>query len=397
MCFTEQNNKIVWDETLYLAKDMLRYWASKQSLTTTSDDTRTLSLHVLSRAGFGKSFKFEGHDARHEASPSANYKASLQTILENCILIMALGTKFLSNPWLPRKLRRLHEACVAFQAYMTETYDEEKKAIAEGRSTDRNLMNSLVRASQDQAKVGTGLTESEIYGNMFVFNFAGHDTTAHTFNFAIFLLAANPEVQAWIHEELREVLGTRGDWNYKNDFHRLKRCLAVMLETLRIYTPVPVAKWTDKTAQQLDIGGKTVVIPPDTMVIPSYAAVHTEPEYWGSDSLEWRPSRWISTSDLDSNAPGTEDIIVPKPGTFLGWSEGARDCPARKFSQVEFVATMASLFHEWRVDPVQVGGESLPSARKRVAKLVEEDSAPVLLLQMLHPQRAPLRWTKWAD
>ncbi|KFA80781.1 hypothetical protein S40288_10337 [Stachybotrys chartarum IBT 40288] len=165
-CFNEQNNEIVWSESLYLAKDMLRYWTSKPSITTTSDDTRTLSLHVLSRAGFGKSFKFEGHDERHEASPSGNYKASLQIILENCVLIMALGTRFLAKPWLPLKLRRLHEACTAFQKYMTDLYEEEKKAVAEERSTDKNLMNSLVRASQDASKTGIGLTESEIYGNI---------------------------------------------------------------------------------------------------------------------------------------------------------------------------------------------------------------------------------------
>ena len=393
-CFNEQNNDIVWSETLFLANDMLRYWVSKSSIRTTAQDTRTLSLHVLSRAGFGKSFKFEGHDERVAASPSASYKDSLQTILENCVLIMALGTKFLAKPWLPRKLRRLHEACVSFRKYMTDLYEEEKAAVAEGRSTDKNLMTSLVRASQDEMKTGTGLTENEIYGNMFVFNFAGHDTTAHTFTFAIFFLAANPQVQDWIYEELQEVLGDRLEWNYSDDFPRLKRCLAVMLETVRLYTPVPVAKWTDTLTQSLDVGGKSVMLPPDTMVIPSYAAVHTEPAYWGPDSLTWRPSRWIQTNDSVASKPGEEHIMTPRRGTFIGWSEGARDCPGKKFSQVEFVATMARLFREWRVDPVTTYGESHDAARRRVSHLIETDSAPVLLLQMLHPERAPLTWRK---
>ncbi|KAI1485519.1 hypothetical protein F5X96DRAFT_659588 [Biscogniauxia mediterranea] len=42
--------------------------------------------------------------------------------------------------------------------------------------------------------------------------------------------------------------------------------------------------------------------------------------------------------------------------TFIVWSEGARDCPGRKFSQVEFVATIASLFRDWRVNPVTFEG-----------------------------------------
>ncbi|KAI0396623.1 cytochrome P450 [Xylariaceae sp. FL0594] len=395
-CFNEQNNEIVWSETVSLAKDMLAYWASKKSLDSVAQDTRTLSLHVLSRAGFGKSFKFQGHEERSEADPSTSYKDSLQVILENCILIMALGPKFLQSSawWLPRHLRRLGEACSTFQAYMTQMYEEEKRAFSQSRGDrDCNLMTSLVRASQDEAAAGSyGLTESEIYGNMFVFNFAGHDTTAHTFTFSIFFLAANPQVQDWVHDECREVLGSRepADWDYNADFPRLKRCLAVMLETIRLYTPVPLAKWTDDKAQQLSISDKTVVVPPNTMVIPSYASVHTDPKYWGTDSLTWRPSRWITTTEYH----GKEHVLNPRRGTFLGWSEGARDCPGRKFSQVEFVATMATLLRDWVVDPIPKQGEGLNNARRRILHQIETDSAPVLLLQMLHPERSPLVWRK---
>jgi len=138
-CFNEQNNQIVWSETIQLAHDMLAYWTSKKSIPHSADDMRTLSLHVLSRAGFGKSFKFEGHDERRSASPSSNYKESLQCVLENLVLILGLGRKFLSIPWLPQKLRTVHEACVAFQTYMTHLYAEEKCAHSEGRAGDHNL------------------------------------------------------------------------------------------------------------------------------------------------------------------------------------------------------------------------------------------------------------------
>ncbi|KAI1214484.1 cytochrome P450 [Annulohypoxylon truncatum] len=395
-CFNEQNNEIVWSETLGLANDMINYWSSKALLKTVAHDTRTLSLHVLSKAGFGKSFKFEGHDERKESSPSTSYKDSLQTILENCVLIMALGTKFLENPWLPQGLRRLNEACNAFQKYMTDLYEEEKQAFAEGRTSGRNLMSSLVRASQDEAKTGVGLTENEIYGNMFVFNFAGHDTTAHTFTFALYFLAANPQAQDWIYEELCQVLGDRqpDEWNYGVEFPRLKRCLSIMLETVRLYTPVPVAKWTDTRTQSLNVGAKTVVLPPDTMVIPSYASVQTDPKYWGSETLTWSPSRWIKTSNSTTANLEDEELITPQHGTFIGWSEGSRDCPGRKFSQVEFVGTMAVLFRDWKVDPVTQSGETIETARERVLRLIKSDSAPVLLLQMLHPERAPLVWKR---
>ena len=378
---------------------MRKYWTSKLSIDTAAADLRTLSLHVLSRAGFGKSFKFESQEDRQKAaSSSANYKESLQTILENCVLILGLGTKFIAHPWLPKKLRDIHAAYVAFLAYMTDMYEEEKAAYAAGRSTDSNLMRSMIRASQAEVKDGSGgLTEAEIYGNMFVFNFAGHDTTAHSFTFAIFFLAAHPQVQDWLSDEIRRVVGDRpiDQWDYRTHFPRLKRCLTVLYETIRLYTPVPVIKWTADKPQPLVVHGKTYILPPNCMVAPSYGAVQTDPRFWGPDSLEWNPARFIvpKPNGSSSNGGDEEEFRVPVRGAFVGWSDGARDCPGRKFSQVEFVAALAVLFRDsWRVEPVVKAGESLAAARRRVVDLIKTDSGSVLLLQMLHPERVPLVW-----
>lgn len=375
---------------------MLRYWASKELVKSAADDIRTFSLHVLSKAGFGKSYKFHGHDESPATSPATSYKESLKVVLENCILIMALGTEFLSKPWLPQRLRRVHQACVSFQKYMTEVYEDEKRAFRNEKSIHRNIMTSLIRASHEEALTSGGLTEKEIYGNLFVLNFAGHDTTAHTLTFAVMFLAANPAVQDWLSEELHHVLGDRrpDDWKYGSDFPRLKRCIAVLMETVRLYTPVPVAKWTEKRAQTLKVGNNTITIPPETMVIPSYAAIHTHPGYWGPDALSWRPSRWIAKPSTSLRSFDDEDIISPQRGAFIPWSEGERSCPGKKFSQVEFVAAIAGLFRDWRVDPIQQRGETLEGAQARVLELIHKDSAQALLLRMLHPERAPLVWRR---
>lgn len=406
--FNDQNNRIVWSESINVASDVLQYWISKKSVRTIADDTRTLALHVMSRAGFGRSFKFEGRekDEVHASDgPTMNYKDSLKMILDNCVLIFVFGPKFLGKSWLPKKLRAVHKACVSFQQHMTEAYEEQKRALSAGQShpADQNFLTLLVRASQsnDQPDGTNGhLTESEIYGNIFTFNFAGHDTTAHTFTFALYFLAAFPEVQDWIHHEIRHVAGTRRtqEMEYELDFPRLKRCLAVMLETLRLYTPVPTSKFTDTSSQTLKVGGgeRTIVVPPMTMVIPTYAALQTDPRWWGPDSLQWRPSRWIEaqSNSVDTSVPYNEELITPRRGTFVAWSGGARDCPGRKFSQVEFVATLATLFRDHRVEPVLQVGETPEASRERVLHLIETHSAPVLLLQMLHPERAPLNWSR---
>ena len=86
--------------------------------------------------------------------------------------------------------------------------------------------------------------------------------------------------------------------------------------------------------------------------------------------------------------------MVPPKGSFIAWSEGIRNCPGKRFSQVEFVAAMAGLFRDWRVDPVTEGFETPEMARRRVMDLVENDTGQVLLLQLLHPERAALTWRR---
>ncbi|KAK3385953.1 hypothetical protein B0H63DRAFT_449950 [Podospora didyma] len=148
---------------------------------------------------------------------------------------------------------------------------------------------------------------------------------------------------------------------------RLKCCLAIMLEMIRLYTAVPVSKWVggDQTVTlRVGCGKTTIVLPPKTMFITSYAALQTDPKYWGPDALVWRPSRWIQERRPGQAKPGDETLITIKKSAFLGW----------KFSQVEFVATLAALFRDWRVDPAPLhDGESRKAARKRVLDLIEHD------------------------
>lgn len=190
------------------------------------------------------------------------------------------------------------------------------------------------------------------------------------------------------------------EWNYRADYPRLKRCLSIMYESMRLYTPVPVLRWSPDKAQTITVGERTIHLPAGSMICPSYGSVQTDPRHWGDDSLTWKPSRWIKgTSDstaspFEPRSAGNEEFQQPRRGAFLGWAEGMRDCPGKKFSQVEFVATLAVLFREWRVDPVTRPGESMEAARERVMDLIKNDSGPVLLLQLLHPERAPLRWRK---
>jgi hypothetical protein len=135
---------------------------------------------------------------------------------------------------------------------MTEVYEEEKNSIATKRSGRDNLMTSLVRASikdadaqerfESDSQMLMSLIEFEIYVNIFMFKFADHDKVSIKLHFALLMLAASSAIQSWLSEEIKYVMGTQSpeEWDYRANFLRLKRCLAVMLYLLQTLSSVTI-------------------------------------------------------------------------------------------------------------------------------------------------------------
>ena len=51
------------------------------------------------------------------------------------------------------------------------------------------------------------LSDTELYGNLFLVNMAGFETTATVLTYTLALLAANREIQDWVGEEVDAVWG----------------------------------------------------------------------------------------------------------------------------------------------------------------------------------------------
>jgi cytochrome P450 len=163
------------------------------------------------------------------------------------------------------------------------------------------------------------------------------------------------------------------------------------LETLRLYSPLNgVPRCTGKSYQHLRINDQDYTLPPQTGVFVNNTALQCKQEYWGPDGTLWRPDRWVKReADL-------EIVLNPIEGTFVPWISGPRVCPGKKFSQVEFVAVIASLLKDHRARPVLMGGESQTEAYERTLKVVKDSNMKVAV-QMNHPERLRLKWVKKRD
>ena len=140
-----------------------------------------------------------------------------------------------------------------------------------------------------------------------------------------------------------------------------------------------------------------MILPADTNIIQTFHSIHKHSRYWQPDPEKWKPQRWIKQDSTSASQSvfDKEALIEPYPGSFLPFADGERQCPGKKFAQVELVGAVSSLFaNGWRVVPVpESSTESKEGARARVEETIL-DSGMVLLIEMLHPDRLGLRWVE---
>lgn len=233
--FNEKVSNRVWKETLSQASQMLKGWMQeeKQGLVcTTEEDTSTLTLHVLTAAGFGKTYPFDSGLSKPSEGHTITYRDSLHIVLRDIFLSFVMGSVPLPSAILPRKALEVKNAIIEFKRYMLEMVEDERKSVGHSDTQD-NLMSVLVRsAEQGKTKqTRSSMTDEEIFGNLFIYNMAGHDTTSGIISDCILMLAAHPYLQDWISEEINSVLPEKDhhDWDYTTAFPKLRRCLAVMV------------------------------------------------------------------------------------------------------------------------------------------------------------------------
>jgi cytochrome P450 len=233
---------------------MLDCWVEEDAtgVTSVTTDTSTLALHVITCAGFGISYHFRsGLDAVREGF-SMSYADSLYSVMKNLLLLILVPSWTYSSPILPKALTEFKVAVTDFKRYMIEMVELAKTRTADSEFIQPNLLNTLVQKSKEVLLDSGGrdsLSDDEIYGNLFIFSFAGHETTANTLSFSIYLLAAFPEYQEWVGQELDEVLKDHErveTIDYEQVYPELKRCLALMVINSRLcYSKQTKRRFTD--------------------------------------------------------------------------------------------------------------------------------------------------------
>lgn len=197
------------------------------------------------------------------------------------------------------------------------------RAIAErarrGPRVPPDLLD-LLRAGVDP-ETGRAMSPAELRDNLLTFIVAGHETTALTLSWALYLCAFDPAVQARAAAEAQAAGPRIG----AAELPRLPYVQQIVQESLRLYPP---AAFLSRTARRADMLGGREIRPGDTVMLPIYA-LHRHRLLWDNPDA-FDPGRF---------APGVHRDRF----AFLPFGGGPRICIGANFALQEAAIILATL------------------------------------------------------
>jgi cytochrome P450 len=163
--------------------------------------------------------------------------------------------------FVPRLSRiRIRSTLRFFETEVERVISARRRSLAERPGTAPNdLLTHLLQACDSEAE---RITEAELRSNILTFIAAGHETTANTLSWAMFLLSQSPKWRQRVEAEVdREMTG--GDIGLSD---RLVETRAVVEEAIRLYPPIAaisrVALDNDELAGECVRPGSLIVVSP---------------------------------------------------------------------------------------------------------------------------------------
>ena len=229
--------------------------------------------------------------------------------------------------WLPRPGRLFSSASLGRMKRVADQAIASRAARGKPEGTP-DLLDLLLVA--EDPETGRSMSREELRDNLLTFIVAGHETTALTLAWALYLMAFDPEVQERAAAEAQAVLGDRPA--AAADVEQLPYITRIVQETLRLYPP---AAFLSRTAQAADRLCGREVLPGDTVMLPIYA-LHRHHLLWDRPDA-FDPDRFLTPPDRFA---------------FLPFGAGPRICIGAAFALQEAVIILATLLAKLRFETV---------------------------------------------
>lgn len=244
--------KVVWDESHSQAAQMASRLLSHPGgvSSETIPGLRTIAINVIGLAGYGQSRPWTPEALHPSQKEDLSYFDAIYLVMLNLVPAVFLSPRLLQLPFMPESVRLTGKAKQSLPEFTRAMLEDERRSAQSSakpwQQQSQNFMTMLLKFSDPSADLSGSqyLSDDEIQGNLFVFTIAGFDTTSNAMAYAVAMLAARPQWQEWLQEELDDVIPDPSEMGeYESSYPRLMRCLSIMVSPPppSIQSPIPLA------------------------------------------------------------------------------------------------------------------------------------------------------------
>jgi len=204
--------------------------------------------------------------------------------------------------------------------------------IIQQRRTDEKKHNDLLDMlmSTRYEDSGEAMGQEQMIDEILVLLFAGHETTANTLSWLLYLLASHPEVAGKLKTDAGKISVFDSP---KNEYFN-----AVISEGMRMYP----AAWMTERVSLSDDQFNGFSFPKGTIIIPFFYGLHRNKDYWVEES-RFNPERFMFSDPAQRK----------KVKNFFPFGAGPRMCIGNNFAMTEMSFILHSFLSSFEISSAQ--------------------------------------------
>ena len=246
---------------------------------------------------------------------------------------------------LPGHLRAIHEAVKGFIAKTARKLEEQPEL----RERPANLIQAMMAARDRE---GSGITDTDVSGNVLTMLLAGEDTTANTLAWLIWLLHRNPDARRRAAEEARAVLQGAICPSGVPQLGELDFIEACAYEAMRLKPVAPLI--VNEAIKASVVAG--IEVPARSLIICLMRPGGLDQRNFPQPEM-FDPARWIGGSGAAAHSLSSSKRVV------MPFGAGPRICPGRYLALAEMKMVMAMLLAHFEIDDVSTANGADPLER----------------------------------
>ncbi|MEH3107915.1 MAG: cytochrome P450 [Sphingomonas fennica] len=230
--------------------------------------------------------------------------------------------------------RRAERAAAAIHAVFAPVVRARHDAYVErGDAGPDDILHSLLRARHPQT--GAPFTFRELIDQISTIFLAGHETSASAMTWALYILAACPDIQQALRTEAEAAAAATATIDFAA-LKALPRTRNVFRETLRLYPPVSFL-----------LRGVTAPVRFRDKLLKPGAMVAVSP--W---LMQRNPDRWACPHSFDPDRFARGDEADAIRTAYLPFGRGPRICIGAGYAQQEALLLLATIVRRFRLETV---------------------------------------------